>query len=194
MRMFESQALGQYGEHLAVFALPEKRALLDQLTATVPGDEVLAESELYEPMQELLASAETTHLDQTLIVQGLVLERVRHVIYRTLQASPGATATTKELAARAAPVSDEISTKASELLAERLTDGAFQRFAELSDDVLHKLDAVGEGVDRVFGERFQLHFTEVVGEFVSDLVPVCVGLGMDRRKVMTHLAGALMGL
>jgi hypothetical protein len=33
-----------------------------------------------------------------------------------------------------------------------------------------------------------------VGDFVADLVPVCTGLGMDRRKVLSHLAGALMGI
>ena len=67
-------------------------------------------------------------------------------------------------------------------------------FAEASDDVLHKLDSVGEGVDEVFGSRFGLRFADIIGDFVADLVATCGKLGMDRRKVMSHLAGALMGI
>jgi hypothetical protein len=39
-----------------------------------------------------------------------------------------------------------------------------------------------------------LRFADIIGDFVADLVPTCGKLGMDRRKVMSHLAGALMGI
>ncbi len=67
-------------------------------------------------------------------------------------------------------------------------------FADTSEHVLAALDALAEPVDEVFGERFGLRFADVMGEFAAGLVTACTALGMQRRKVVAHLAGACMGL
>ena len=68
------------------------------------------------------------------------------------------------------------------------------RFAAVSYDVLSALDGLTDPVDRVFGERFGLRFADVMGEFTADLIGACTTLGMQRRKVVAHLAGAAMGV
>ena len=74
------------------------------------------------------------------------------------------------------------------------SDKLFEEFAQRSHDILMRLDALGEGVDRLFGEPFSIHFKDVAGAFVARLIPICSGMGMVRRKVVSHLAGAFMGL
>jgi uncharacterized protein YfiM (DUF2279 family) len=66
-------------------------------------------------------------------------------------------------------------------------------FAEESHEVLGAMDALAEPVDEVFGQHFGLRFADVMGEFVADLIGACTALGMQRRKVVAHLAGASMG-
>ncbi len=73
-------------------------------------------------------------------------------------------------------------------------DDLFATFADVSGDVLSRMDAVGEEIDRVFGAPFGLQFKDIVGEFVAKMIPVCSDLGMSRRKVVSHLAGSFMGL
>ena len=36
-------------------------------------------------------------------------------------------------------------------------------------------------------------FSELIGEFTAELLPACVSLGMNRRKLICHLAGVFMG-
>ena len=45
----------------------------------------------------------------------------------------------------------------------------------------------------MFGERFGLTFSELLGEFTSELLPACVDLGMNRRMLICRLAGVFMG-
>ena len=89
-----------------------------------------------------------------------------------------------------------MTTEASAQIAERV--GTHERlypvFAEVSQNVLAALDALAEPVDEIFGDRFGLRFADVMGEFAAGLVSACTALGMQRRKVVGHLAGACMGL
>jgi hypothetical protein len=147
-------------------------------------------------MQDLEASAGRRGDDvSVLVVQGLVLEPLRRAVYARLEQASGVSAHCRTLAAQLGRVSEAAASTVPGLFAGRVAaPSRFTCFVEASNEVLHRLDALGEGVDRVFGDRFQLRFSDVVGEYVSDLVPTCTRLGMERRKVLAHLAGALMGL
>lgn len=198
LRQFEAQALTHYDDHVDGLSGPDKRGFVARLVELSPDDRPLHESALAEPMHRLLESADAVDdRGGALVVQGLVLERVRRTVYERVAASAGATAETRALAAEGAEISAAIAEAAPARYAAWCGDAdeaPFRRFAAASDEVLHRLDAVGEGVDAIFGERFGLRFADVVGDFVADLVPRCAALGMERRKVMSHLAAALMGI
>ena len=197
MRMFEVQASAQYEAHTPELARP-KAGVGAALLGIAGDDELLARSILGPPMQALLESAGEVRDDAAvLVVQGLVLERVRQIVYATVARLDDISEPSKLIARELAQVSSEILGRTPPLFASavlRSGQKPFALFAEASDDVLHKLDAVGEGVDEIFGARFGLRFPEVIADFVADLVPVCVKQGMERRNVMAHLAGALMGI
>ena len=52
---------------------------------------------------------------------------------------------------------------------------------------------LSSAVDELFGKRFGLTFAELLGDFTAELLPACVELGMNRRKLVCHLAGVFMG-
>jgi hypothetical protein len=99
MRMFEQQARAQYVAHV-----PELAALKDALDV-LPGDggELVARSVLGAPMDALVASAAAaTDEVAVLVVQGLVLERVRQVVYATLARTGAITVTPGSRSSRVA--------------------------------------------------------------------------------------------
>jgi hypothetical protein len=196
MRRFEIQALRDYEAHLPSFATEEKRRWSDRLCAFAQDDVAVTESLLHAPLEQLqdaTRAAETAAA--VLVVQGMVLERMRRVIYEMVSQRPNVSEATRALAKQGAAASASLVSAAEEQLAERADREPLQPlFVDASSDVLRQLDAVGESVDAIFGEPFGLGFAEIVGEFVADLIPASVRLGMDRRKILSHLAGSLMGI
>jgi hypothetical protein len=197
MRTFEVQAIGQYQEHTPQLAVPKDG--VGALLVGLSGDDRLLDgSVLGASMPALVASAsEARREDEVLVIQGLVLERVRQVVYSTVAGLDTMSERSRSMAAVLQAASAAVVALAPPMFAATCRargQQPFSMFAEASDDVLHKLDSVGEGVDEVFGSRFGLRFADILGDFVADLVPTCVDLGMERRKVMSHLASALMGL
>lgn len=197
MRMFEVQASAQYHAYTPELALP-KNGVGPALLGIAADDLVLEQSILGPPMTVLLESAGQARDElAVLVVQGLVLERVRQIVYATLADLDEISERSKSIARVLVQASAEVIARTPPSFAAACASSGktpFSLFTEASDDVLHKLDAVGEGVDEVFGARFGLRFPDVIGDFVADLVPVCVKFGMERRNVMAHLAGALMGI
>lgn len=196
MRGFEVLALRQYERHVPPIATAAKRALVGRLVERAPDDTALEASELAAPVRALLAGAAGADDLHTLIVQGLVLEHLGEAIYAAVDHNGNVTQSTRALATLARTASRSVAERVPALLSARCSDGerVFAAFAEASHDVLLGLDPVGEGVDRVFGEPFALHFKDIAGDFVARLIPVCTTLGMTRRKVVSHLAGSFMGL
>jgi hypothetical protein len=131
-----------------------------------------------------------------LIVQGLVLEHLGQAIYRVAKDTERASMASRTLAVAARAASVSVTTQASAEIAEHV--GTHERlypvFAEVSQEVMAAFDALAESVDEVFGERFGLRFADVLGEFAAGLITACTALGLQRRKVVAHLAGACMGL
>jgi hypothetical protein len=196
MRKFERLALEQYTTHAPALATAEKRHFVALLDALETDEAPLAASVLAAPVEEILARARSIDAVSALIVQGLVLEHLGQAIYRvakdTERASPAARALA--VAGRAASVS--VTTQASAEIAEHVGthERLFPVFAEVSQEVMGALDSLADPVDEVFGERFGLRFADVLGEFAAGIITACTALGMQRRKVVAHLAGACMGL
>jgi hypothetical protein len=196
LRKFETQTLEHYRAHAPLLATADKERLVVLLSAAGCGDEALAASELAQPIETLLRCARNTDQASTLIVQGLLLERLGQAIYRLAAKTDRASEESQSLARFALAASEAVSELVSPEIARHVGthETLYVQFATVSHDVLGTLDAVGEPVDRIFGSRFGLRFAEVVGEFAADLVGTCTELGMQRRKVVAQLAGASMGL
>jgi hypothetical protein len=196
MHKFERLALECYTAHAEGLATVEKRRFVARLDALKTNEAPLAASVLAAPVEEILARSRSTDPVSALIVQGLVLEHLGQAIYRVARDTERATSASRVLAAAGRAASVSVTTQASAEIAQRV--GTHERlypvFAELSQEVMAALDALAEPVDEVFGERFGLHFADVLGEFAAGLITACTALGMQRRKVVAHLAGACMGL
>jgi hypothetical protein len=196
MHKFERLALERYTAHAPALATAEKRSFVTRLDAFATDETALAASALATPVDELLAHARSTDTVSALIVQGLVLEHLGQAIYSVAKDAGRVSRTSHVLAAAGLAASVAVTTEASAQIAERV--GTHERlypvFAEVSQEVIAALDALAEPVDEIFGDRFGLRFADVMGEFAAGLISACTALGMQRRKVVGHLAGACMGL
>lgn len=195
MDAFERLALERYAVLSPGLATPAKRDFVARLAALGPDEAALAASELAAPADALLAHARTTDEVSALIVQGLVLEHMGHAIYRIAHGSERPSAPSRALAGVGLAASRSAIAAASARLASTVGtgDALYAVFAARSHDVLGAMDALADPVDRVFAAHFGLRFADVMGEFVADLIGACTALGMQRRKVVAHLAGASMG-
>jgi hypothetical protein len=196
MARFERLALESYAAHASALATPDKRGFVARLEGIAAGESALATSALAAPVDALLARARSADEPSVLIVQGLVLEHLGQAIYRIAAGTGRASRATRDLAAAGLAASAGVTAAASERIARSIGSGdtLYAVFVERSHDVIAALDALADPVDRVFGERFGLRFADVMGEFVADLTTACTALGMQRRKVVAHLAGACMGI
>lgn len=195
LRRFEVVALRQYDAHAALLATSAKRELVSRLVERVPQDDALEASSLGVPVRGLIDTAANDDVGTTLLVQGLLLEHLGQAIYASVTDNRHVSTESRTLAASAVAASTTVTTQVPDRIRDSIGEGEalFARFAEATSDVLAGLDALGEGVDETFGTPFALQFRDIVGEFVASVIPVCTGLGMNRRKVVSHLAGAFMG-
>ena len=130
-------------------------------------------------------------------MQGLVLEHLGQAIYRIVSGTSRTVSdASRRLAAEGRTASQGVTAAAAVRIPARIGSGEvlYAAFASASYDVLSTLDGLADPVDQVFGERFGLGFADVMGEFIADLIGACTALGMQRRKVVAHLAGAAMGI
>jgi hypothetical protein len=196
MRRFEAPALARYRSHAPVLATAEKTRFVEVLSAMEPRDDLLATHQLTAPTDTLLSRADGADEASTLIVEGLVLERLRLAIYRIAASIDRASDESRTFAAAGQRASGGVCAVAAERIAASLGTGEalFAVFAPKSHAVIGALDGLAEPVDRTFGERFGLHFAEVMGEFTAELIGACTELGMQRRKVVGHLTSVCMGL
>jgi len=197
MRRFEALAVDRYAAHAPALLAEAKRRFVERL-AFAADETPLAGGPLAQPTAVLLARATSADEPTTLLLHGLVLENLRQAIYRLVGGGTvGAVSdASRRLDADGLAAIEAVMAAAAARIPERLGggDGLYATFAAASHDLLAALEAFADPVDRVFGERFGLHFTDVMGEFTADLVGACTALGMQRRKVVAHLAGAAMGI
>jgi hypothetical protein len=196
LRNFESIALQQYQSYCPALATPEKRTYLTKLQAIAPDDALLEKSELSIPIRELLASAQSQTEVATLIIQGLILEQFGRALYDTLARLEEVGPQTRTLALEGKAISSALADVVPSLLTKKNGEGEviFEIFVRHSHDVLRRLDILGEGLDQRFADRFSVRFSEIVAEFAADLIQTCVAMGINRKKLMCHLTGCLMGI
>ena len=196
MRRFERLALDRYERNVPRLATPEKLRFVESIDRMGPDDTRLAASPFAAPVEALLARARSADEIETLVVQGLVLEHLGQAIYRIVERTERVGVESRALAADGLAASSTVTTGAAARLSATVGTGdpLYAVFVAASHDVLGLLDALADPVDRVFGENYGLRFADVMGEFSADLITACTSLGMPRRKVVAHLAGACMGL
>jgi hypothetical protein len=197
MRKFETLAVDRYAACAPVLLGEAKRRFVARLDAVGVDEARLADSPLAAPVAALLARAQSSDEPTTLVVQGLVLEHLGQAIYRIVHGtSRSVSDVSRGLAFDGKAASEAVTAAAATRLPECIGSGdaLYAAFVGASHDVLGSLDGLADPVDRVFGERFALGFADVMGEFTADLIGACTTLGMQRRKVVAHLAGAAMGI
>jgi len=198
MARFERLALDRYTALVPELATADKRAFVARLDAIASeGDTgALAASPLAAPVDALTTRAHSADEVAVLLVQGLVLERLGQAIYRIAEQSARTSEATRSLATVGLAASQGVTSAAAQRITQRIGSGdaLYAVFIDRTHDAVAALDALADPVDRVFGERFGLRFADVMGEFVADLTTACTALGMQRRKVVAHLAGACMGI
>ena len=192
----ETLALRKYEHSVPELATAAKREVVSTLLQRAPDDAALNATPLSKPLHDLLTAADGAGQTQTLIVQGFVLERLGQVIYKILSAHQAASRTTRDLAFAGSAACSTVIGQATQLIRDQVGGGErlYEMFFGAADGVLRKLDALGDGVDRLFGKQFGLTFSELLGEFTSELLPACIDLGMSRRKLVCRLAGVFMGV
>lgn len=196
LRNFELLALKQYEKNVAVLATQEKRELVNLLSSQAPSDEALEEISLTQSIRNLLNSATGPDEIHTLIIQGLLLETLGRTIYQIFENNKVLSSSTRALCSTGLQAGRSVKTKIAKLIIEKMGIGEqlFQTFVTVSRPVIMHLDALGERLDQHLNERFNISFADLMGEFVAELIPLCVELGVERRKIVGHLTGVLMGI
>jgi hypothetical protein len=196
LRNFELLALKQYEKFAGILVTNEKRELVELLNSQAPSDEALEETSLTQPISNLLKSATGPDETHTLIIQGLLLETLGRTIYQLFENNNVLSSSTRSLCATGLRAGGSVKNKIKKLIAEKAGIGEqlFQTFIIISRPVILQLEALGERMDSHFNERFGVSFADLMGEFVAELIPLCVELGVDRRKIVGHLTAVLMGI
>jgi hypothetical protein len=191
----EALALDRYERFAPMLAISAKREITRILATGAPDQTCLKESVVKEPFRQLLDAASSGDETETLIIQGLLLERLGQVIYKVMSKQSAVSAATRSLGSAGRDACIAAIALAEDQLSKTVGKGEtlFDVFTAASDEVLKKLDGLGDAVDTIFGQRYGLTFSELLGEFTAELLPACVALGMNRRKVVCHLASAFMG-
>jgi len=191
----EGHTVARYAAAAPELLTPGKKAARDAVAWRAAGTS-LAGTPLETAVDSLLAAATGDgSLTDALLLQGLVLEQLGVTIYRTF-GDGRLSDDGSDVATLAGAASEEVSALAAERLCAEMpnADARFDAFAERTDAMFVRLDALGEALDTAFSGPFGLHFEDVMGEFMADLLPACTdGLGLQRREVIVHLTHALMG-
>lgn len=194
-RRLEMVAVEKYKAFVPSLDLSAKQNYVERLSSHVDSDAALNESHLAGAIEDLVTASNTNDEGSVAIANGIVLELLGRTIYQLLAKNSAVDSTTHELANAGLKASQTVSQSAEERLAALFSDVdlLFDRFAEVTQPILVQLDGLSEEIDETFGARFGLEFTEMLSEFAGELLPICIGLGMNRRQVTCHLASAFMG-
>ena len=191
----ESLALQLYRRYELALPLDDKQSVVDLLSLGAAEHQALEDSALGDSLDRLLEAARDRDAASTLLTQGLLLERLGQLIYTVLAENASVSDATREMAANGKAATEAILKQVPVVIESTLCvgDALFQQFCTSTKDVFARLDSLGDGVDEVFGERFGIDYVDLMGDFSAELLPTLVELGMDRRKVVCHLAAAFMG-
>jgi hypothetical protein len=193
MKAFEALAMNTYQREAPQLCTAEKQAFVKALNDHVHNDDALQQTVLAKPVRALLN--DVAHQPRgALLVQGLVLEQLGRVIYERVQNTTVASEASKTLATAGQAAAMSVLDLVPALIRNTIGTGEtlFAAFVDASGPVFSQLDQLGEGVDAVFGTDFDIQFADLMGDLTAELIPMCVELGMERRKLVIHFTAALM--
>jgi hypothetical protein len=193
---FESLAVEQYTASAPALLTPEKLNAVALLRTRVPDDEYLICSGLEAPLVALMRSATSTRAEHVLIAQGLFLEAIGGAIYSNFRANAATSEPTRELCERGFAASARARAIVPGLLRARFGDGdsLLQAIMTEAGPLLRSIDDLGEGIDASFLEHYGVSFADLMGDVAAELIAMCIDLGIDRRKFVSFLTSALMGI
>jgi hypothetical protein len=192
---FEFLAADKYARNAPELLTTRKTAFVETLRSVLPAQGASEISGALEVVsRQLLMAAAATGRENTLLVQGLVLEPVGAILYETLEASPATSPDVHPMAVAGAQAGREVFAKVPALIRGSLGEGdpVFKRFSVANRVVLSHADQLGDVLERDFGAVFSIDFIDLIGQFTEELVPVCTGLGMGRSDVLGFLASSFM--
>jgi hypothetical protein len=196
LNTFESLAARQYVVSAPALATREKAEVVALLGSRVHSDAELSATRLAGPVGVVVACATSASERHVLIVQGLFLELIGGAIYRTFGENAATSGLTRDLCVAGLAASTGAAQLIPDLLRTRIGSGdvLLQAIMDESAPLLRSLDALGEGIDEYFSERFAIGFADLMGDVAAELVALCPVLEIDRRKLVAYLTGALMGV
>ena len=193
---FESLAVEQYAASAPALLTPEKLEVVALLRTRVLDDEYLVGSGLEAPIGELMRSATSTREEHVLIAQGLFLEAIGEAIYRNFRDNAATGEPTRALCKRGFAASARARAIVPGLLRARIGEGdvLLQAIMTEAGPVLRSIDDLGEGIDASFLDRYGVSFADLMGDVAAELIATCIDLNVDRRKFVSFLTSALMGM
>lgn len=196
LAQFESLAARQYAATVPALLTPEKLAVVALLETRVRSSDELLQTRLASPVAALVGHATSSSEAHILIAQGLLLELMGEAIYRTFGENDVTSEATRGLCERGLAASLRARSLISDLLRSRIGTGdvLLQAFMTEAGPLLGALDALGEGIDEYFADRFNISFADLMGDVAAELLALCLDLDVDRRKLVAYLTGALMGV
>jgi hypothetical protein len=193
---FESLAVEQYAASAPALLTPEKLNAVALLRTRVSDDGHLVGSGLEAPIDALMRSATSSREEHVLIAQGLFLEAIGEAIYRNFRDNDATSESTRALCERGFAASARARAIVPGLLRERIGDGdvLLQAIMTEAGPLLRSIDDLGEGIDASFLERYSVSFADLMGDVAAELIAMCIDLNVDRRKFVSFLTSALMGI
>jgi hypothetical protein len=193
---FESLAVEQYTASAPALLTPEKQRAVELLRTRVSDDDFLIGTQLEAPVAALLANVKSAREDHVLIAQGLFLEAIGEAIYRNFGENAATSEPTRALCARGFAASARAKAMVPGLLRSRIGEGdvLLQAIMTEAGPLLRSIDDLGDGIDAAFLDRFGVSFADLMGDVAAELIAMCPELGIDRRKFVSFLTGALMGI
>jgi hypothetical protein len=193
---FESLAVEQYAASAPALLTPEKREAIALLRTRVADDEYLAGSGLEAPIGALMRSVTSPREEHVLIAQGLFLEAIGEAIYRNFRDNAATSEPTRALCERGFAASSRARALVPGLLRTRIGEGdvLLQAIMTEAGPVLRSIDDLGEGIDAAFLDRYGVSFADLMGDVAAELIAMCIELNVDRRKFVSFLTSALMGI
>ncbi len=194
MRNFEDLALRQYQALAPALANEDKRRLVARLESLAPDDALLDQSDMKDRVAALTQILAGRNCRAVLLNEGFLFELVGQAIYRHVYGAKHASDETRELCALGLAANQQ--TRAATMTSLRLQypqgDDFLAALIEAAPPLLKAFVSFGEGLDKNFGDAFELNFADILGEVVGEIDEAAVALGADRRKLVGFLASVMM--
>jgi hypothetical protein len=194
LHRFESQALARYEAVLPALADEPKKALVRLLAKSAEGNSALQSTTIEASLDAVLKMAVRDDLNETLLTQGLVLEPLALVIYEAFGGHAALSPATTDLFSAGKLASAAAVEQCKKMIETNIGSGdvAWKAFTSSNTEFMKKVIAFGSSMDVYLSGPLEITFADLMGDYVSELLPHFTDLGIDRRKAMAFLTQILM--